>query len=508
MGTDDSLKTRETPASVTCRSNGLGYAAGVLVLIYGVAVTFLSSPDGKHTPIPPAIRLGIGSVFLLGAILFFWWERIAHVTANREGVVWRTLFKTRQVRWDEVTDYYYSFVGSSHTGKGAVVRTASAVIRLNSDWKNTEAVCDMIQRFATHAPVADWQVIGTRPCDPWPRIFDYYPIARQWLLTSQIVLGLGYLYTVTVLLWHQMHSTFRILGSHYVIGVYSLSCLVTVPFGFCLLCGVLQTAASLRRYGDDIWAVTPQGFTFISRGIKRDIPWSEVGDYHTEKRSFVEREYVISLCGADETQIRWGYSIYDCLLLACIVRKYAPRPQSAVGSTTGWRAAVPPSTGGRFRASPALSGRKFHYRTGELFPILLGATILLVCLSSIPLLYSFLDLPERFDANGTAIGIAAAGLALLYCWWRYFAGGIEIDDFWITQKTLFGYRRILWLAVSDYKEKNGTYYTLGRDEKRIVFWSALNQVEELKAEIERRSPTPQIGWSKKAVENPPRGSHR
>jgi hypothetical protein len=92
-------------------------------------------------------------------------------------------------------------------------------------------------------------------------------------------------------------------------------------------------------------------------------------------------------------------------------------------------------------------------------------------------------------------------LPLAYGWWRYRASGIETSDFGITQRTLFGRRRILWLAISDYKTKDGVYYVYGKDKTPVVFWSAINQLEELKAEIERRSPTPQTGWGKAPVKD-------
>lgn len=480
---------------VTCRSNGLGYAASSLFVLG--ALVFLTTPDGKHQAPPLWVRLSIAGVFLLCAVLSICWERVRHITANEEGIIWRNLFRERRARWDEVTDYYETLDTQNHGHLLAVVRTNAGCLRINhsGQWKNSEALRGMIQRYATAAKANEWGFEGTRLCDPWPRTFRYSRTALRWQARAAGVLGAVYLPVTTTLLWQGIHQDFSILGLRIVILIFCLAVLITSSLGIALILFSQNAAGVLRRYGGESLDVTPQGFTFTSGSKTTSALWLDVGDY------YIAAEYVLSLRGADETQITWSGWISESWLLARIVERYAPRLASVRESGSGWRhdsSSAALHSGAN--TVTVYGGKVFRYRNAGTRSVLVGATFLAAMVGLISSLISFLGLNSQSDGSDLSRFASVTGIALLYGWWRYFVGGIEIDDFWITQRTLFGRRRFAWISVSDFKNGCDTYLVYGPKDVPIIFYGSMTQYRELKAEIERRAPLPTTGWKKLPAE--------
>ncbi len=97
---------------------------------------------------------------------------------------------------------------------------------------------------------------------------------------------------------------------------------------------------------------------------------------------------------------------------------------------------------------------------------------------------------------GFLSALAIVGMPLMWTWGCFARTRVEVDDTGITKHTPFGKKHLYWYAVADYSgdETDDKFSVMGRDGKRMHFWSTLNGYEDLRAEIERYAPPPKTGW--------------
>ena len=442
---------------------------------------------------------------LLAVLLFH------RIDADEAGVTWRTLQGKRHATWEDVTDYYEQFP----SGTTATLRNMSnRKVRMGRElWIETThgkflvgpflkgdiyALRELVRQSATNSRCCEWGLHGTRTCDTWPRTFQYATPKRQamaWLTGAGAVI---YTVGMAVWLWNQCAAMYSSLEIPEIRTLYGLWWLLAIWPALGLVHRFVYNVRCLLRRGESV-TVTPQGFECcLADGTIVSGDWKSVFDYYCiGAASLLGNRYVVALSGSDEKQWSFTSQLVDARLLTILVSQYASPPQTALPNSESWP--VKREDG----SVTSVDGRIYHYRNrntrfgligGSLF---CGAFLLAVALNSI------LALPARSNDSPAFIIwcflIFAACLG--YAWWRYFVGGIEIDDFWITQRTLFGQRRIAWISITDYKSVGDPYIVRGQKGTPIAFWSTISRFEELKAEIERRAPSPQTGWKKLPAEN-------
>jgi hypothetical protein len=168
--------------TVSCRPSSEWWAviamAGIFALMCGLGIILPSNPP----PPNPAAQIaqtaffgGVAVACLLGAALAAWWMFQARMEAGADGLRWRGLFGWKSAYWAEVQDYYDRLPSQSQGQRHsrAVIKTARGSLSFGSQWTNVGAFRERVAQQATNAAVGQWGLLGSRPCDPWPRVFRY-----------------------------------------------------------------------------------------------------------------------------------------------------------------------------------------------------------------------------------------------------------------------------------------------------------------------------------------------
>jgi hypothetical protein len=313
--------------------------------------------------------------------------------------------------------------------------------------------------------------------------------------------GLGtvaYLPIAGTLLWHLCRHYYASLEAAEIRSLYAMCWIIAIWPALILAYNCFSHRGALRHSKEQI-AVTPDGFEF--RGTNGETitnDWSSVFDYYdVGYEGFSGVRSVVTLKGSGEGFWSFTRQISGFQDLKYIVKKYAPTPQTHTAEGD-W------PVKSNERSILSSTGRVYQYQNRTVRVLLFVPSIGFALLLLSRPLNSLLSLSLHPSRNNDLLGFLTVctllAIPLAYGWWRYCVAGIETDDFWITQRTVFGRRRILWLAVSDYKMIDGNCCVYGKGKKPITIWSTITQFEELKAEIESRSPLPLTGWEKAATE--------
>ena len=193
---------QESVLPVRCRPDKGWWAA--IAIFGGIGfVTLISSLFPQPRPQDPQVLRTLGALYLVPVSLLAVWAGRAQVVADKIGLRWRGLGKWRAVRWHEVSDYYEALVPGKAWKRDLVVQTRRGRLRLSRDtWgKGIEALRAPIQQRASHAGTSQWEVLGTRPQDEWPRVFHYRTADNRcpWVM----LIGLAGLWCYLV--WDKWH---------------------------------------------------------------------------------------------------------------------------------------------------------------------------------------------------------------------------------------------------------------------------------------------------------------
>ena len=480
----------DTAASVTCRP---GKAASVWVtlavmasLYCGLAVAvFVGSGPGSLI----AFSVACFAFCVIGLVLAIFWARRGAIIADEAGLRWRGTGGWKSANWGEVSDYYVrrSHQNASKTIVAAVIETTAGRIKFGSEWIDFEPLMEVVERRATGAAAREWGLLGTRPCDPWPRRSGYDTFSNRW--SPRLLLKLSLLFVVYALVQPALSLTglAALLGWWMTLTTAALYLLLTVPLAILLLVRpLLDYRAVQKRMGERI-TLTPEGLVFEDDSWRIDARWDEVTGY--------------GIVGTGKYTVETGGGAFDFLgsigsglLLRENIRLYATQ-----AADTEWKAPLGVDALGGEEArwsggQVGVGARVFHYRTRSVRGVLLFCLVLfLVCCATMTIIQL-----SNVSGSGSFVSQTALFVSMGFFWflygWRYFCvAGVHLDEDGLTQISPFGQTRLAWAQVRDFwvifnsEGKVTGYRVEGRDGRRVRFGQTIVEREELKAEIARRA---------------------
>lgn len=359
-------------ATVSCRPSAEWWAwvglAIFFALMGGLAAILPSNPPPLH-PVVQAAFFGVVSIAcLLGAALAAWWMFQARMEADADGLRWRRFGGWKSARWEEVRGFYDRLPAQSQAGRSslrAIIKTSSGTISFSSEWANADSLREQVERRATNAAVQQWGLLGSRPCDPWPRVFRYDTWQNIWtprVLLKLVLTALGYLLTKPL---QQVVGTVGQAGWGMTLAGLGVYVLLIASMGAVFLMPLAQYRAAGRRKAERITADT-DGIVFEDGARRVEAAWADVTGYGT-----VPGPGALGVRYLVETR-RGDFDFLAVLdgatLLQAIIRRYAedaadedwrPRvnPEALGGEAARW-------SGGRV----GVGARVYHYgraRTGR-----------------------------------------------------------------------------------------------------------------------------------------------
>jgi len=480
-------------ATVSCRPPALNWVFVVLCAPTGVMMWFGAHSPNKAGP-PSAADVAFMQTFaaallLMAAVLAAWQTR-ARIVADADGLRWRHFGGWKSARWEEVWDFY-DRISSQTQGQRSlfwgVIKTAAGSVRFNSDWTGAGALREQVARLATNAAVQQWDLLGSRPCDTWPRVFRYDTWQNIWtprVLLKLALTALGYLLTPPL---QQAMSQAGQVGWGVTLAGLGVYVLLIASMGAFFLMPLAQYRAAGRRKAERIMADT-NGITFEDGARRVEAAWPDVTGYGIVPGpgAFAVR-YVVETRQGDFDFLA---VLSGATLLQAIIRCYAEdaadkdwRPrvnrEALGGEAARW-------SGGRI----GVGARVYHYRT-RMYRALLWAPLVFGLTCGFLAWVAGQGLMPGTQITGPVFGASAFGLVFLGGWYAYRVCRVETDEDGLTQVTPWGRQRMAWGQVEDYW-LTGEYNSgivRGRG-ARHRFSRGIVGYEELKEDIARRATEP------------------
>jgi len=135
-----------------------------------------------------------------------------------------------------------------------------------------------VERRATNAAVRQWGLLGSRPCDSWPRVFRYDTWQNIWtprVLLKLALTALGYLLTPPL---QQAMSQAGQVGWGVTLAGLGVYVLLIASVGAFFLMPLAQYRAAGRRKAERITADT-NGIVFEDGARRVEAAWADVTGY-------------------------------------------------------------------------------------------------------------------------------------------------------------------------------------------------------------------------------------
>ena len=480
----------DTVSPVVCRP---GKAAAVWGILLGIMAFYcalfavlglLTGPGTRSLTVAMAACFVVSLLGILPAIV---WARRGAIIADETGLRWRGLGAWKSASWDEVRDYYERLPPQNKGSRISyrTIKTAAGRLNVTSQWTNADALCTCVELRATASAAREWGVLGTRPCDPWPRVFRYDTWQNIWtprLLIKLMGFGLTFLLAKPLT---QAAALAGFVSWPMKIGLFGpvlVLVFLLLPMPLVLLS---QYQATGRRKAERI-TTDLCGIVFEDKARRVEAAWSEVTGYQITAGSGA----VFTCCRVETKSGDFDFlsTLSDFLILREIIQRYAED-----ASDKEWKHRISPEALGGEAAcwsggQMGVGARVFHYRTRSHRALLLGGVVLLLSMCAVLPVIIVLSPgnPPPFPLD--ALFALASVLGLLYGWRLYRHGGVHLDDDGLTQFAPLGQTRIAWAQVRDfYIGGEGSSVVEGRDGRRIRFSSMIVGREELMAETARRA---------------------
>ena len=348
-------------------------------------------------------------------------------------------------------------------------------------WSNSESLRELVKGKATQTAAREWGVLGCRPCDTWPQVFDYNTLENRWAPRLWFKLFLTFVVYLLINPAMQLSAMAGLIGWAMTLMTGGLYLLLVGSCGLIFLIPLAQYRAAGRRKKECI-AATLEGITFEDDGQKVEATWAQVTRY-----GIVPGPGALTLRYIVETQQgRFDFiaCIKQAMLLKAIIQRYA-----AEADDKEWRSRVNlEALGGEAACwsggQMGVGARVYHYRTRPHRALLWLPAALCLTMLFLAIL-SGQGLPLGGSPAGFLAFAGVTGTLFLGGWYAYRTCRIETDEDGLTRITPLGRRRLLWNQVERYHvTREGSRIVEGRGE-RLRFGTGIVGYEELQAEIAR-----------------------
>ena len=346
----DALDSPNPAATVSCRPPALNWVFVALCAPTGVMMWF-----GAHNPTkagPPsaseaAFVQTCAVALLVTAAALAVWQMRARIVADADGLRWRHFGGWKSARWEEVRDFYDRLPSQAPGQRSlfwAVIKTAAGSVRFSNDWTDAGALQEQVERRAVNAAVRQWDLLGSRPCDSWPRVFRYDTWQNIWtprVLLKLALTALGYLLTPPL---QQAMSQAGQVGWGVTLAGLGVYVLLIASLGAFFLMPLAQYRAAARRKAERIMVDT-NGIVFEDGAQRVAAAWADVTGYGIAPGSgILAVRYVVETRQGDFDFLA---VLSGATLLQAIIRRYAeeaadkewrPRvnPEALGGEASRW----------------------------------------------------------------------------------------------------------------------------------------------------------------------------
>ncbi len=473
-------KMRDDIAVVKCRPGPLIWILGMFFIgisVAGIVIFWMPTPAGSRRPFEDsAVSTLVFSLLLLARLVFGIYGLRARIVADEVWLRWRDLSGWKEVRWEEVSDFYDQvFKGKT----SAVFETPAGLLRVSSEnWTHVDGLRDLAVKRANHAPNREWAERGSREREIWPFTFDYNTTDNRFL-RFVVPFFLLFLAGVFVSFLPKVWSTGQTLGWGW--GIATLL-MASILFLKPLILGGMHTRFMIqlgRRRRDRLFA-QEDGLEFEAPDRSLTPAWSDI----TRCTIHPGRMVVETTRGEFECMS----VLRDYRVLRNLLERKAPEAMERGRRDTPDPELLPL----RFPVRP--DEQVFHYRLRTYRALLWMSTItpiapmMILVGHTIPALHDYLP---QMNAGSEAIPILIGGFALyacyvLYTWERFCRGRIVLDDMGLTQYLPFGKQTILWGDIQEYYTTAHAGVVLAPP-NHIRFWIGVTELEKLKMEVARRA---------------------
>jgi hypothetical protein len=400
------------------------------------------------------------------------------VRADNDGLHWCGLLHGRRsAPWHAVTDFYLQ--ASRLNASSAVIETRAGRIALAHDSRDLEALKEAVACHVTNAKVHQWKLLGTRPGDA-PLTFSYDAIGTRVsapLSAVLLVALIGAIAWASARYWEN-HAT----GAGPAPGALLIPIALFTALGAAYGCRIvsIMTAARRadhrRRCGERI-VVTSRGIRYEDRDRVVEAAWPDVTGYGVRG----VRAAILTLPVFTVSTRTGEFDFLPTLvnrwvLMACIKQEAAHADGSWLQRLDGT-----PLTRNARPDPRAEGGRVYHYRTRTNRAVLFLAVFLI---------FATVITVGR-DAGPWSLGLSVPLAVLLLSWlaWRYTSAAIRTDEAGVTQYAPFHTRFIPWSALAAarlHASDEALIEALRGNGETIRFWETIAEVDDLRAEIQRR----------------------
>ena len=390
----------------------------------------------------------LGCPGFAGGGLTAWWMRHARLIADANGLRWRGLFGWKSARWADVQDYYDRIPASSQqrVPMSAIIKTSAGTLSFNRQWTNFDGFREQVTRLSTQSAARQWDILGSRPCDVWPRVFRYDTWQNIWtprILLKLLLTAVAYLIAQPMM---QMASLAGQIGWNMTLAMAGICVLLTVPMGWLLLLLFFSYQAAGRRKKERITADT-QGIVFEDGAWRMEAAWADVTGYSiVQESSPWSGKYVV-----ETRQGKFDFlgNIGSVILLLAIIQRYATE-----AADREWKNRVNPEAlgGEAARWSGGQSGigaRVYHYKT-RFYRASLWVPVSMSLTLGFFAWVTTQGVAIGGSAAGWLTGSGAFGILWLMGWYAYHTYRIETDEASLTRFTPISKQQLLWTQIEDY----------------------------------------------------------
>ena len=476
------MEANPLPEIVVCRPDKGCWAFVVIFGFVGLLMPLLALFAAPHDATLWCMTGLAFASFGVPAVLFAIWIVRGYVIADNAGLRCRGLGGWRTTPWDGISDYCEKVPSAKSHSRWYVVEVQCGKLTLRGDyWSKADVMCAVIAQRSTAARAKKWAVLGTRPELDWPRTFDYDNAENR---STKVFIRVTALFFAGLAVWLVTQSCRNFsLGLGWGLASVGLALLLGMALLLFVSFPLLMVQDTERRRTQSIM-VSHEGLLYSDGGQRITMLWEEIADYSLKGFGIWQSisQYHI---GGRKNAIIFTPAIHESHILKSIISDNAVNVPAK-----SWYASYDDVLGGKASrwssGSEGVGERVYHYRSRSLRAMLLFPTVLaFVPLLLVPLASMGLMPKPNWVPDTLFCGFA------LWGWWRYSVAHIQVDASGITQRAIFGHRRLRWEQVEYfYMSGSDGPFTFGNvvgAGTRIRFWIGIADLEELKAEIARRA---------------------
>ena len=427
-------------------------------------------------------------LFALPGLFSLWWIKKTYVIADKDGLLHSNWRGRTLLRWSDISDYYFK---KQEKHLVAHIEARGRIFVLNSLLSNSDELQKMVQEKAQSSRAKNWELLGTRTFDEWPRVFRYKDTNIALLVLASVgftvviialQLSKGATYGGWAPIWNGFLSMWSALSLWGKIGFVffcfaSASCLCAL-----FLAPRLPQARATKPHLQQTVTADLRGLIFQTPQEHIPISWDRVLDYYLEPikgtLEMVNRCIVVTQRG----EYSFLSPIVDGFTLREIVKKYATNAQSSEWKPKPGQSLDNLKAPAHLQA--ASGAQVFHFRTRTARALLLLFT-LIVALAPASAVFG-----GKFKTTGDLIFLVVffvpLGLATLCCWRGFLKSYVVANEDGLTLHGIFKTRSLRWNEIKRFRSDGYVCYIDG-ERQRLRYFLITSDVENLMEEIKQRA---------------------